>query len=214
MLKGRILVFASGDTTGGGSGFQELIENSRSGVLPAEIVAVVSNHGHGGVREIASTSNIPFIFMDSFEAKDYQSLYYGLEKPYVALSGWLKLVKGLPDHRTFNIHPGPLPEFGGKGMYGHYIHEAVIAAFKVGKIKYSAVTMHFVSEKYDSGAIFFQFPVLIRPNDTPETLAARVNKIEHGWQSWITGLVVSGKISLDAGKLIVPSWYKFHQALT
>ncbi len=206
----KIIVFASGTKEGGGSGFQELAENSFSEVLDADIVAVVSNHKEGGVQKKAQELNIPFEYMPApWSAEQYQEL--AKKADWVILSGWLKLTKGLNPQKTINIHPGPLPQFGGDGMYGHYVHEAVMEAYKKGKVKNSAVSMHFVTEKYDEGPVFFQYPVRIRENDTPESLAARVNKIEHGWQSYITNLVVHGKIKWDGKKLIVPSWYQYER---
>ncbi len=213
-MKGKILVFASGDAKGGGSGFQELVENARTGVLEAEIVAVVSHHKNGGVKKRAKKLDVHFEYWPGpFDAKGYQRFFRKYGEPLVALSGWIKLVKGLALARIINIHPGPLPEFGGPGMYGHHVHEAVIKAFEEGKISCSAVSMHFVSSEYDRGPIFFQYPVLIRQDDTPDTLAARVNKIEHGWQSWVTNLILSGQIRLQGEKLIVPDWYTFHQPI-
>lgn len=209
----KILVFASGTKEGGGSGFQELVENSRTGVLDAQIMAVISNHENGGVRQKADNLKIPFIhFSAPWDAEIYQKLVRDHEADLVCLSGWLKLVKGLDPAKTINIHPGPLPRFGGAGMFGHHVHEAVIAAFKAGEIKTSAVTMHFVTEKFDEGPVFFRYPVLIRDIDTSETLGERVNKIEHAWQSWITDLVIHGCISWDGknpGSLKVPDGYKF-----
>jgi phosphoribosylglycinamide formyltransferase 1 len=209
----KLLVFASGSKDGGGSGFQELVENSRTGVLEAEIVAVVSSYEHGGVRKKADALGVPFVYFPlPREAEDYQQIVKKIGADFVALSGWLKIVKGLDPAKTINIHPGPLPHFGGPGMYGHHVHEAVVKAHKAGIAKHSAVTMHFVTEKYDDGPIFFEYPVLIRPDDTPDILAARVNKIEHAWQSWVTNLVIQGQIHWD-GKdprsLKVPSWYPF-----
>ncbi len=193
----------------------ELVENMKTGVLSAEIVAVVSNHEDGGVKKIANQSGINFHhFSGPFEAGEYQKIIKEYKADFVALSGWLKLVKGLDPQKTINIHPGPLPQFGGNGMYGHFVHEAVIEAFKKGKVKSSAVTMHFVTEEYDEGPVFFQYPVLIRENDTAETLAARVNKIEHAWQSFITNLVIQKKISWDGENpksLKVPDEYNFQQ---
>lgn len=209
----RLIVFASGTKTGGGSGFQELVENSRTGILDAEIVAVVSNHAQGGVKWLAGKLGIPFIhFPGPWDSDGYQRIVKGENAYWVALSGWLKHVKGLDPARTFNIHPGPLPEFGGFGMHGHHVHEAVMFAFRKGAITHSAVSMHFVTEQYDQGPVFFRYPVLIRQEETAETLAERVNKIEHAWQSWVTNLVVHGEIRWD-GKdpttLMVPLWYRF-----
>ena len=194
----RLVIFASGTADGGGSGFRELMMNARTGVLNADIRAVISNHEYGGVRKFASEFNVPFIYFPGpYTADEYQKLVYRSGGEWVALSGWLKLVKGLNPRMTFNIHPGPLPQFGGKGMYGHNIHKAVIEAFKKGEIKYSAVTMHFVTNEYDKGPVFFRYPVLIQDDDTPEILAEKVQQIEHAWQSFITNLVVHGDIYWD-----------------
>ena len=118
------------------------------------------------------------------------------------LSGWLKLVAGLDPAWTINIHPGPLPRFGGPKIYGHYVHEAVMAAYHRGEITHSAVTMHFVDEKYDRGPIFFALPIPIEPSDTPETLAAKVNRAEHEWQPRVLNYVVHGQVRL-VGKEVV-----------
>jgi len=206
MKKPRILVFASGDKEGGGSGFQELVEFSRTNppVLDADIVAVVSNHLQGGVYKKALNLKIPFqLYGPPCTMGDYQSFVKFFAADYVMLSGWLKLVQGLDPRKTVNIHPGPLPEFGGPGKYGHFVHEAVIEAYRAGKIKQSAVTMHFVIDKgpdkqaYDKGPIIFQYPVLIRPDDTPETLAKRVNGKERAWQAYVLNHVVHGHIWLS-----------------
>lgn len=211
----KIIVFASGSKQGGGSGFRELVENSLTGILNAEISAVCSNYPNGGVRNLSNKFGIPFVyFKGPWTAARYQSIVDFHEVDFVVLSGWLKLVKGLDPQKTINIHPGPLPRFGGDGYYGHYVHQAVIEAFCRGEVTQSVVSMHFVTEKYDEGPVFFQYPILIRSDDTAESLAKRVNKIEHGWQSWVTNLVINGEIywdGKDPESLVVPSWYSFHK---
>ncbi len=207
MKKGspRILVFASGSAEGGGSGFEELVEFSRTepAVLKAEIVGAVSNHARGGVYERAKRLGVKFIHWPGpFAAEDYRNLVEKLFRAdYVMLSGWLKPVRGLDPARTINIHPGPLPEFGGPGMYGHHVHEAVVRAYQEGWLKQSAVTMHFVTEEYDRGPIILRLPVSIRENDTPETLAARVNEKERAWQAYVLNLVAHGLIYLREGRV-------------
>lgn len=213
----KIIIFASGTKDGGGSGFENLVNATKKGILDAEILAVVSNHENGGVREKANRLGIKFIHFPArklpesgkFEDKDgnpidpkefgtaenYKKLVEGAD--LVCLSGWLKLVTGLDPQKTINIHPGPLPRFGGTGMYGHYVHEAVMEAYKCGEVKNSAVSMHFVTEKYDEGPLFFSQSVPIMPDDTAETLAKRVNEAEHKWQLIITQKVLSGEISWD-----------------
>ena len=198
MSKPKLLILASGSGSGGGSGFEKLVEASRSGVLNAELVGVVSNYENGGVREKADRLSIPFInFTGPYEASEYQKIVAATQANFIALSGWLKLVKGLNPRTTFNIHPGPLPRFGGKGMYGHHVHEAVMEAYKKGEVTHSAVTMHFVTEKYDEGPVFFIHRVEILPDDTPETLGKRVNEAEHMWQPIITNKVIQGEIGWD-----------------
>lgn len=200
----RVLVFASGDKECGGSGFQELVEQSRTSppILDAYIVGVVSNYASGGVYKKADKLNVPFHYWNGpFVADSYQKIVRDFQADYIMLSGWLKLVCGLDPARTVNIHPGPLPDFGGLGLYGHHVHEAVMRAFRGGKIIQSAVTMHFVDERFDRGPIFFQFPVFIRLDDTPDTLAKRVNEKERAWQSKMLNMVVNGHIFLRDGKV-------------
>lgn len=201
----RILVFASGDKEGGGSGFQELVEFSRTEppVLDGVIVGVVSNHQSGGVRKKADALKIPFEYWPGpFNAEGYRFFVEKYRADYVMCSGWLKFVRGLDPSKTVNIHPGPLPRFGGPGMFGHHVHEAVISAYRRGEIKQSAVTMHFVDETaYDHGPIIFQMPVLIRPDDDANSLAKRVNEKERAWQSYILNLVVHGYIYLKDGEV-------------
>jgi len=199
-MKPKILILASGTKMSGGSGFQELVEQSRVNpqILEAEIVGVISNRPEGGVFEKAKKLNIPFEYWAGpFTEKGYQNLVKKFQADYIMCSGWLKLVKGLDSARTINIHPGPLPKFGGPGMYGHFVHEMVIKSFQEGKINQSAFTMHFVTEKYDEGPLFFSQSVPIFPDDTAETLAKRVNEAEHKWQPVITEKVLTGEISWD-----------------
>ncbi len=205
----RILVFASGDEKGGGSGFQELVEFSRTNppVLDAQIIGVISNHPQGGVRKRADALHIPFgYWAGPFDAKGYRTFVETYQADFVMCSGWLKFVRGLDPAKTINIHPGPLPRFGGTGMYGHYVHEAIMAAYHRGEITQSAVTLHFVDDvAYDNGPIIFQMPVLIRPDDNAETLAKRVNEKERAWQSYILNLVVHRHIYLKDGKVVYKS---------
>ena len=205
----RVLVFASGDAKGGGSGFQELVEFSRTNppVLEAQIVGVISSYQDGGVRRRAGELDVPFEYWSGpFDAEGYRAFVRKYQADFVMCSGWLKFVRGLEPAKTVNIHPGPLPRFGGPGMYGHLVHEAVIAAYRRGEITQSAVTMHFVDDvAYDNGPILFQMPVLIRPDDDAVTLAQRVNEKERAWQSHILNLVVHRHIYLSNGQVFYKS---------
>ena len=203
----NLLVYASGDEEGGGSGFQEMVEYSRTNppVLRANIIGVISNHARGGVWKKANKLGIPFFHMAGpFDAEAYRRIEEenGLSPDSRMFSGWIKHVKGIDPRTAVNIHPGWLsgggsePHFGGKKMYGHHVHDAVFAAHRRGEIIQSAVTMHFITESFDQGPIIFRFPVLVRSEDTAETIANRVNQVERAWQSYILNLVVTGKIWL------------------
>ena len=147
-MRERLIIFASGSKTGGGSGFEKLVEASNEGILDAEITAVISNHENGGVRERADRLHIPFVhFPAPWTAERYQEITQKLTFDFISLSGWLKLVTGLDPRITFNIHPGPLPDFGGPGMHGHHVHEAVFQAYRADKISCSAVSMHFIRDE-------------------------------------------------------------------
>ena len=207
----KIIVFASGTKDGGGSGFENLVKATRDGRLSGEIVTVVSNHENGGVRQRADRLGVKFVHFPAKKpvegeigpefgpefgtAENYRKI--ADDADLVCLSGWLKLVTGLDPRKTINIHPGPLPRFGGAGMYGHHVHEAVMEAYKNGEVKNSAVSMHFVTEKFDEGPLFFSQPVPILMDDTADTLATRVLEAEHKWQPLITDKVLRGEISWD-----------------
>ena len=204
MSKPKVLVFASGSAEGGGSGFEKLVLASRGGPLDADIVAVVSNHANGGVRARADKLGVSFLhFPKPWTGEAYQRFASESGANFFALSGWLKLVTGLDptirfNSRTvFNIHPGPLPEFGGPGLHGHHVHEAVFVAYGRGEITHSAVSMHFVDGEYDRGPVFFRCNVKINDDDTPDSIGTRVNQQEHIHQPRITSMVVNDLIKWD-----------------
>jgi phosphoribosylglycinamide formyltransferase-1 len=201
----NILVFASGTKTGGGSGFEVMVRASRTRppILDAGICAVITNHFEGGVWHKAKALGIHCEYWGGpYLAEGYQNFAKYFNADYVMLSGWLKLVTGLDPARTINIHPGPLPRFGGPKIYGHYVHEAVMAAYHRGEITHSAVTMHFVDAIYDHGPIIFALPIPIERRDTPETLAAKVNQAEHDWQPRVLNYVVHGQVRLVGNEVV------------
>jgi phosphoribosylglycinamide formyltransferase-1 len=200
-----VLVFASGTKTGGGSGFEALVRASRARppILDAWICGVVTNHADGGVWQRAKALGVRAQYWPGpFTAQGYRNFVKYFAADYVMLSGWLKLAAGLDPARTINIHPGPLPRFGGPNLYGHHVHEAVMAAYRRGEITHTAVTMHFVDAAYDRGPTFFALPIPIEPGDTPETLAAKVNRAEHEWQPRILNYVVHGQVRLVGREVI------------
>lgn len=207
--KPKLLIFASGTKNNGGSGFRELVKNSKTGKLRTEIVGVVSNNEKGGVFKIAKKYKIRFFhFSPPYTAKRYKEFVKKTKTQWIAFSGWVKLAKGLKENRTINIHPAPLPEFGGENMYGRFVHQKVLEAFKKGKITHSAISMHFVTKEYDKGPIFFRYPIKINKRDNIKTLEQKLKKAEHQWQSRITDLIVNQEISWDGKKIKVPDWYK------
>ncbi len=180
--KAKIAVFLSG----GGTNLQSLIDASHDGRLSGEIALVISNHEEAyGLQRATKAGIDTFVYkIKNYETKEeaHTDLMAMLEQykiEYIALAGYLKL---LPPpvikkfkNRITNIHPALLPKYGGKGMYGHNVHEAVIAN---GEFE-SGATVHLVDEIYDNGRILEQKKVPVQPDDTSDSLAARVLKIEH-----------------------------------
>jgi len=178
----KLAVFISG----GGTNLQALIDACRARTINAEIAAVISNNAKAFGLERARTAGIPVFHISKikFPAEEqYLSMIRRTlrqaEINLVVLAGYMKLLP--PDvvrdyyGRVINIHPALLPKYGGQGMYGMQVHQAVLAAGD----KYSGATVHIVDEHYDRGPILIQRRVPVEKDDTPETLAARVLKIEH-----------------------------------
>ena len=217
MMKPKVIIFASGRKDDGGSGFENLVEAVRSGTLDAEIVAVVCNHEEGSVRERADKLGIPFIyFAGPYDAEHYSSILQNTrikkDELWVALSGWLKQVQGLDPTKTFNIHPALLSQlggrFGGHGMYGKHLHEAVGEALGKGGITEAGFTMHFVTDEMDRGPVFFEHRVPLRQGMLASDIEQAVKAAEHEWQPKITNMVVHGKIWWDGknpATLVVPA---------
>jgi phosphoribosylglycinamide formyltransferase-1 len=214
--KPKLIIFASGTKEGGGSGFENLVRATQNFSNPitkipelnADIIAVVSNHEQGGVRERARRLNIPFIHIPNRTLSDnvlcveaYRKVVEESGAEWYALSGWLKHVKGLDPACTFNIHPALLSQldgrFGGKGLHGVHVHEAIKAAFEKSEITETGVTMHFVTDEYDRGPIFFEYKIPLKKGMTAEEIGKTVNKAEHEWQPRITNMVIHGEIAWD-----------------
>lgn len=173
----RLAIFASG----GGSNALKIIEYFKDHPQ-VQISVIICNNPHAGVISIAMEHNIPFILIN--KKSFYQSTQLVDQLRYrqvdwLILAGFLWLVpayliQAFPDH-IVNIHPALLPKYGGKGMYGHHVHAAVKAAGE----SESGMTIHLVNEKYDQGRILFQGRCDLTPEDTAESIAAKVLKLEH-----------------------------------
>lgn len=144
------------------------------------MVLVVSNRADAGALDRARRASVPTrVLTDPADAAELVGALERARADLVVLAGYLKRVPrevvARFRHRMINIHPAPLPEFGGPGMYGHRVHEAVLAS----GANASAVTIHYVDEEYDRGPIIAQRTVPVAAGDTAETLAARVLAVEH-----------------------------------
>ncbi len=172
--------------SGGGTNLQALIDAIERGELLAEIKIVISNNSKAFALERAKNHNIPalhlshkqFTTLEEFDQRLLEVLKEN-QIDMVVLAGYMKILSPVIirayKNRILNIHPALLPHFGGPGMYGIHVHEAVIKS----GVKITGVTVHIVDEVYDHGAIVIQKPVEVKDDDTPESLAERVLKVEH-----------------------------------
>lgn len=172
----RIVIFASGS----GSNAESIVHHFEN--KPVDVVLFLTNNEDAGIIKRGKRLGIPTLIIDkkSFsQSSAVLDMLQGLAIDLIVLGGFLwlipeRLIGAFPD-RIINIHPALLPKYGGKGMYGHHVHEAVVAK----KEKESGITIHLVNEQYDEGRILFQKSMPILPSDSPEEVAAKVLKIEH-----------------------------------
>ena len=176
----RIAIFASGAGSNAEKIIQHFAAMDKSPV--AKIALIVCNKPGAGVLKIAEANNIPSLIIDKekfFRGNSYVDELRAAGIDFIALAGFLwklplELIRAFPK-KIVNIHPALLPNYGGKGMYGHFVHEAVIAAGE----KESGISIHYVDELYDHGQIILQARCAITENDTPELLARKVQVLEH-----------------------------------
>ncbi|MGE5605818.1 MAG: phosphoribosylglycinamide formyltransferase, partial [Bacteroidota bacterium] len=190
--------------SGGGSNLQAIIDSIKAGRIGAEIAVVIGNKPGVFALERAASHGIPAIVIDHREYSSVleytKAIVNSLGKyqvDLVCLAGFLRILdRMLTDaypNRVLNIHPALLPAFGGKGMYGHHVHEAVIAS----GAKYSGATVHMVTPKTDVGPIVLQGIVEVSDIDTPESLAEKVLKIEHRIYPEAIKLVLEEKVVIE-----------------
>lgn len=173
----KVAVFASGS----GTNFQQICEyfNQKNGEVKIELLIV--NKPNAYVLERAKQLNVKSFY---FNREDFYSSDRVVECllenqiDFIVLAGFLWLVpKNILkeyENKIINIHPALLPRYGGKGMHGHHVHEAVIAA----REQESGITIHYVNERYDEGNIIFQAKCTITPEDTADTLAEKIHLLE------------------------------------
>ncbi|WP_118973774.1 phosphoribosylglycinamide formyltransferase [Taibaiella koreensis] len=172
----QLVVFASGK----GSNVQAILDYFQSSGK-AQIALIVCNNPAGGVLDIAAAHQIPVQLIDRSSVKEaaFVEMLRSHSPSLLVLAGFLwkvpdSVVQAFPA-RIINIHPALLPKYGGKGMYGQHVHQAVIAAGE----KESGITIHYVNEHYDEGGAILQARCALLPEDTHEGLAGRVHKLEH-----------------------------------
>jgi phosphoribosylglycinamide formyltransferase 1 len=201
----KIAVFASG----GGTNLQALLDAQEAGRFKGKIGLVFSNVPDSKALERAENHMVESIaitskgYSGSREEYDREILTLCQNKKIdlICLAGYMRIftphfIKAYP-YRIINIHPALLPKYGGEGMYGHHVHEAVLAA----KEKESGATVHFVTEGVDAGPIIMQGSVKVMPTDTPETLAERVLKVEHQIYPEAVRLFCERKIKVENGRV-------------
>lgn len=183
---------------------QAIIDAAKSGVLQAEVVAVISNNAGSMAAARARTEGIPFHHLSGVTHPNFADLdsaisevLAGSEVDLVVLAGYMKKVGPRTIERfagrIVNIHPALLPKFGGVGMYGMHVHQAVVEAEE----ELTGVTVHLVDGEYDRGPVIAQCEVKVLPGDDAETLAARVLEREHAFYVETLCRIASGELDLD-----------------
>ena len=206
MDKKKIAVFASGR----GSNFQAILNSINNGTIPAIVSLCVTNNPNAGVLAVAADNNIPagvFIPREYPDAGAYNDAILeelkSRETDFIILAGYLKLIGRQIvewfDNRIINIHPALLPAFGGKGMYGHHVHDAV---FQSG-VRLSGATVHLVNTEYDAGPIVMQECVDISGARSAEEVAAMVLKIEHKIFPEAVKLLVEGRLKVSGKRVSI-----------
>lgn len=204
----NIAVFASGR----GSNFQAILSAIHLGRFPASVSLVVSNNPSAGALEIARAQGIPalhrsvrqFSTQDAFD-DDLLAILESHRVDLIALAGYMKKLSprviSRYRNRIVNIHPALLPAFGGPGMYGIHVHEAVIRSGATT----SGATVHIVDEEYDHGLILAQETVRVEADDTPESLAAKVLTLEHQLYPRVLAAFAENRVRIEKGTAwIVP----------
>lgn len=197
-MRTRIAVCASGE----GSNFEAIVSASRKGELDAEVVGLIVNRpGAGSVSRAqrlgVSVAVLPRKAFTTFDEWDQaiskQLVDWGTS--WVALAGYLALigpqVLASFSSRVVNTHPSLLPKFGGAGMYGEKVHDAVLRAGET----QTGVSIHLVDKEYDRGRILWQEPIPVLPDDTVESLSARVKAFENQVYPRILNELVTGRIT-------------------
>ena len=176
-MKRNIAIFASGSGTNAENIIRYFKDNEHYSVS-----LVVSNKEDAGVLARAKALEVPFAVLPKpswSSGVEVQSLLQSHNIDFIVLAGFLLHIPDVLLHdypnKIINIHPSLLPKYGGKGMYGDRVHQAVVAAGD----KESGITIHYINEHYDEGGIIFQATCPVLPTDTPDEVAAKVHQLEY-----------------------------------
>ena len=178
----QIAIFASGAGSNAKNIIEFLTASKQKGESASTVALIVCNKPDAGVLKIATENQIPALIIEKekfFRGNAYVDELINAGIDFIVLAGFLWKIPGTLikafHGKMINIHPALLPKHGGKGMYGQFVHEAVIT----NKEKESGITVHYVDEVYDHGQIILQATCLVEDDDTPETLANKVQALEH-----------------------------------
>lgn len=183
--------------SGRGSNFQAILAAIRERRLPARVVVVIGDC-RAPARELAREEGLPFLSLSGDGEICTALQEYAVQ--WVILAGYLhrigpRVLAAYPE-RVLNIHPSLLPAFGGQGMYGQRVHRAVLAA----GVRETGASVHIVSEEYDQGPVLAQERVMVLPEDSPESLAARVLEVEHRLYPDTLARLVRGELRPPSGQ--------------
>lgn len=202
----RIAVMVSGQ--GRGSNMQAIIDSCKSGKINGEVALVVGVNNDAPAIQRAHSQGIPTISIspkacengDAYDSAIFDALT-SANIDLICLAGYMRVLgQNIVNHwrnRIMNVHPALIPSFCGKGMYGHHVHEAVIAR----GVKFTGVTVHFVDEDYDTGPIILQTVVPVKEDDTPDSIAATVLVEEHSTYTDSIALFADGKLRVVGRKV-------------
>jgi formyltetrahydrofolate-dependent phosphoribosylglycinamide formyltransferase len=205
----RIAVMVSGQ--GRGSNMMAIIDGCTQGKIAGEVVLIVGTRADSPALQRAQEAGIKTVVVSprKYEGDDAgygETLLRSLERYGVGLICLAGYMRRLPHnvvvrypHAIMNIHPAILPLFGGQGMFGHHVHEAVLAS----GMKVAGCTVHFADENYDTGPIIVQQTVPVEDSDTPETLAARVLHAEHSAYVQAVSLFAEGRLRVELQRVRV-----------
>ena len=186
----KMAVFASG----AGSNAQKIINHFSDKTKNAYVALIFCNKPDAGVLQIAAKENIPTLIIEKekfFRGDAYLPELISYQIDFIVLAGFLwKIPQALVDaypRRIINIHPALLPKYGGKGMYGNIVHEAVLNADEAE----SGITIHYIDEHYDHGDIIFQAKCPVTKSDNAESLSKKIHALEHKYYPEVIEKVIN-----------------------